>query len=56
MWIRASAGTGGWGRRWVWCALLASAAALLLWAPAAPAATNNIFTVAGTGTAGSRAT
>jgi NHL repeat len=47
--IRASAGRG---RRWVWSVPLAFAAVLLLWAPAAPAATNNIFTVAGTGTAG----
>jgi ribosomal protein S11 len=47
--MRASAGRG---RRGVWSVPLAFAALLLLWAPAAPAATNNIFTVAGTGTAG----
>jgi DNA-binding beta-propeller fold protein YncE len=47
--MRASAVTGG---RWsVWCVLLAFAAAFLLLAPAAPAATNNIFTVTGIGTA-----
>ena len=38
-------------RRFLWAALAAAAAALL-WAPAAPAATNNIFTVAGIGNAG----
>jgi NHL repeat len=44
------------GRRLAVAGLLAClclTAALLLWAPAAPAATNNIFTVAGDGTAGS---
>jgi ribosomal protein S11 len=47
--MRASAGRG---RRGVWSVPLAFAALLLLWAPAAPAATNNIFTAAGIGTAG----
>jgi hypothetical protein len=47
-------GRGPKGRGWLraWWALLAAAAAVLLWAPAAPAATNNIFSVAGTGTMG----
>jgi hypothetical protein len=49
---RASASLEGRGRRSVWCAALGVAAAFLLWAPAAPAATNNIFTVAGTGVPG----
>jgi len=39
-------------RSCVWSALLAFAVLVVLWAPAAPAATNDIFTVAGTGTAG----
>jgi NHL repeat len=49
---RASAILEERGRRSVSCAALGVAAAFLLWAPAAPAATNNIFTVAGTGAAG----
>jgi hypothetical protein len=50
--IRTSTATDGPHRRPLLGALLASAAVLLLWAPAAPAATNNIFTVAGNGTPG----
>jgi NHL repeat len=49
---RASASLDGRGRRAVSCAALGVAAAFLLWAPAAPAATNNIFTLAGTDTPG----
>jgi hypothetical protein len=50
--VRASASLEGRGRWSVWCAALGVAAAFLLWVPAAPAATNNIFTVAGIGTPG----
>ena len=50
--MRIQASATGRVRRLVWCVALGVAAALLLWVPAAPAATNNIFTVAGTGTAG----
>jgi hypothetical protein len=51
--MRIRASTDGPRRRTVLGAMLASAAVLLLlWAPAAPAATSNIFTVAGNGTLG----